>query len=181
MEVTKVATVRWLLVMVILWPFGCSIFQPAEQEKVPPETPVPRTTKQALDSPQEVRPLPQAEVKYLNHKIKWRRENLSLIAHWYTGSAKNWVHLVEANPGIEPKRIKIGDTILIPEDLLKTRRPMPKKFLSSATDNKKEPPSASAKQPDSSDNIDLFGPIDTEDQTSDADKGESPLPLETIE
>ncbi len=181
MDVTKVSTVRCIMVMVILWSFGCSIFQPAGQEKVPPETPVPLATKQALDSPKDARPLPPPKVKYLNHKIKWPGENLSLIARWYTGSAKNWMRLVEANPGIEPRRIKIGDSILIPEDLLKTRQPMPIEFLSSATSPQKAPPSPSAKKAGNSDKIDLFGPIDTEAQTSDADDIDSPLPLETIE
>jgi hypothetical protein len=108
MDVTKVSTVRCIMVMVILWPVGCSIFQPAGQEKVPPETPVPLATKQALDSPQDARPLPPPEEKYLKHKIKWPGENLILIARWYTGSAKNWIRLVEANPGIEPKRINFN-------------------------------------------------------------------------
>jgi hypothetical protein len=181
MDVTKASTVRCFILMAILWPVGCSIFQTAGQEKAPPEPPVPLATKQALDSPQDLRPLPPPEVKYLSHKIKWPGENLTLIARWYTGSAKNWMRLVEANPGIEPRRIKIGDSILIPEDLLKTRQPMPIEFLSSATSPKKEPPSPSAKQAGNSDKIDLFGPIDTEAQTSDADDGDSPLPLETIE
>lgn len=181
MNVTKASTVRCIMVMVILLSFGCSIFQPAEQEKVPPETSVPPATKQALDSPQDVRPLPPPEVKYLNHKIKWPGENLGLIAHWYTGSAKNWTRLVEANPGIEPRRIKIGDSILIPADLLKTRQPMPIEFLSSATSPQKTPPSPSPKKAGNSDKIDLFGPVDTEAQKSDADDIDSPLPLETIE
>jgi hypothetical protein len=181
MDMTNVSAVRCIMVMVILLPVGCSIFQPAGQEKVQPETPVPLATKQALDSPEDVRPLPPPKVKYLNHKVKWPGENLILIASWYTGSAKNWMRLAKANPGIEPRRIKIGDSILIPEDLLKTRQPMPIEFLSSATSPKKEPPSPSAKQAGSSDKIDLFGPIDTEAPTRDADHIDSPLPLETIE
>ena len=181
MDATKMAIARWLLVGVILWPFGCSKIQPVEHEKVPPETPVPRTTKQAPDISQEARSLPPPEVKYLNHQIKWPGENLSLIARWYTGSANNWVRLVESNPGIDPQRIKIGDLILIPEVLLKTRRPMPIEFLSSATGKKKEPPAPSAKQAVKSEKIELFGPIDTEAQTSGADDIDAPLPLETIE
>ena len=175
MNLTKVSTVRCIMVMVILLPVGCNMYQWDGQKKVPPETPAPIAT------PQDVRPPPPPEVKYLNHKIKWPGENLALIARWYTGSANNWVRLVEANPGIEPRRIKIGDSILIPEDLLKTREPMPIEFLSSATSPKKTPPSPSAKQADNSDKIDLFGPIDTEVQTNDADDIDSPLPLETIE
>jgi hypothetical protein len=187
MGVTKVATARWLLVMAILWPFGCSMIQPAGQEKIPPTTPGSGTIKQAPDSepqqasPQDLHPLPSPAVRYFNHKIKWPGENLILIARWYTGSAKNWMRLVEANPGIEPRRIMIGETILIPEDLLQTDRPMPIEFLSSATDKKKEPSPPPAKQAVKSDKIELFGPIDTETQKRGADDSDSPLPLETIE
>ena len=77
-----------------------------------------------------------ADVDYLTHTIKWRGENLSIIARWYTGSSKNWMNLIEANPGIKPRRIEIGDSILIPEALLETRQPMPIDFLSSATGKK---------------------------------------------
>jgi hypothetical protein len=58
---------------------------------------------------------------------------------------------------------------------------MPIEFLSSASSPKKEPPSPSANQAGKTEKIDLFGPIDTEAQKSDADDIESPLPLETIE
>jgi len=180
MEVTKVAIFRWLWVMAILWSFGCSVSQPAVPEKTPPTTPAPQSQPQQA-SPQEVRPLPPPEAKYLNHKIKWSGENLILISRWYTGSANNWKRLVEANPGIDPRRIKIGDLILIPEDLLKTRRPMPIEFLSSATDKIKEPAPPPAKQAVKSDKIELFGPIDTETPTSGVDDSDSSLPLETIE
>jgi len=209
MNVTKASAARCIMVMVILLSVGCSIFQPARQEivasetpgrlatkqasdspqdarslpppKVPPETPGPLATKQASDSLQDVRPLLPPKAKDLNHKIKWPGENLSLIARWYTGSAKNWTRLVEANPGIEPRRIKIGDSILIPADLLKTRQPMPVEFMSSAPSPPKTLPSSSAKKAGNSDNIDLFGPVDTEAQKSDAGDIDSPLPLETIE
>ena len=182
MAVTKLATARWLLVMVILGPSGCSMNQPAGHEVIPPTTPDARAIKQAPDSqPQQVRVLIPPEVKYFNHKIKWSGENLSLIARWYTGDAKNWRRLVEANPGIKPRRIKIGDSILIPEDLLRTRRPMPIDYLPPATDKKKEPPPPPEKQTVKSDKIELFGPIDTEAPKSVVNDSESPLPLETIE
>ena len=158
MEVMKVATVRWLWVMAILWPIGCSVIQPAVPEKILATTPAPDSQPQQA-SPQAVRPLPPPEIKYLNHKIKWSGENLILIA----------------------RRIKIGDLILIPEDLLKTRCPMPIEFLSSATDKIKEPAPPPAKQAVKSDKIELFGPIDTETPTSGVDDSDSPLPLETIE
>ena len=185
--VMKAATARWLLVMVILWPFGCSMIQPAVYKSMPPPTPVPRTTEQVPESqpqqasPQERLPLSSPEVKYFAHEIKWSGEDLGSIARWYTGSSKNWVHLVEANPGIDPKRINIGDSVLIPEALLKTHRPMPIEFLSSITGDKKQSSSPLSKRPVKSDKIEFFGPVDTETQTSGVDNSDSPLPLETIE
>jgi len=72
------------------------------------------------------------EADYFTHTIKWHGENLSWIARWYTGSSKNWIYLVGANPGIKPRRIDIGDSVLIPKNLLITHQPMTFKSLSSA-------------------------------------------------
>ena len=188
MGVTRAATAPWFLMMVFLWPFGCSMIQPAVHKNIPPPAPVPQTIEQLPEyqpqqaSPQEVLPPspPPPEIKYFTHEIKWSGEDLSSIARWYTGSAKNWMRLVEVNPGIDPKRINIGDSVLIPEDLLTTRKLMPIDFLPS-TSNKKKAPPPPAKQVVKSDKITLFGPIDTVTETSSVDNSDSPLPLETIE
>lgn len=176
----KVAIARWLLVMVILWPFGCSMFQPSERKITITRSQQAPDSQLQQSSPQEAHPLPSPDAKYLSHKIKWPGETLTLIAAWYTGSAKNWMHLVEANPGIDPRRIMIGDSILIPEELLKTRRPMPIEFLLAATDKKEESPPP-AKPVVKSDDVELFGPIDTETQTGGVDDSDSALPMETID
>jgi len=187
MEVTKSAKVRLFLVFLILWPFGCSMIQPKVHVNMPSPIPGSRTTEnipgirsQQVSLPETLPPSPP-EANYFTHEIKWPGENLGWIARWYTGSSKNWMHLVEANPGINPRRINIGDSVLIPEALLKTRRPMPIDFLSSATSKRKKPSPLATKQPDRSDKIELFGPIDTETQTIGVDDSHSPLPLETIE
>ena len=187
MEVMKLAKVRWLLVLVILWPFGCSKVQPKVNVNIPPSVSGSRTTEKTPEiqsqraSLHQTISLPPLEAVYFTHKIKWPGENLGFIARWYTGSSKNWMHLVEANPDINPRRIDIGDSVLIPEALLKTRQPMPIDFLSSATDKRKAPSPLSTKQPAISDKIELFGPIDTETKTIGVDDTHSPLPLETIE
>jgi hypothetical protein len=67
------------------------------------------------------------------HTVRWPRETLSIIAKWYTGELENWKALVKANPKLKPNRIYIGNKILIPGDLLKTRKPMPRKFLAEFT------------------------------------------------
>lgn len=193
---TKAGAIRWLMVMIILWPLGCSTIQPSVQKKMSPPAPasvpapVPGTSEQISEPQPQETPLQEVhlaspppsppEEKYFTHEIKWPGEDLGSIAHWYTGFAKNWKRLVEVNPGIDPRRINIGDSVLIPEDLLKTRRPMPIDFLSSKAKKKRRPPPP-AKKPVKSEKIELFGPIDTEPQTDDTDGDNSPLPLETIE
>ena len=68
-------------------------------------------------------------VYYFVHSVKWRGETLSLIAKWYTGSYKNWKDLAEANPGLNPNRIAIGNRIHIPPEMMKTKRPLPRKVV----------------------------------------------------
>ena len=69
------------------------------------------------------------------HTVHWPGESMSLIARWYTGDSGNWPKLAEANPGINPNRIKNGDVIQIPPALLKTREPLPQKVAARYTSN----------------------------------------------
>jgi type II secretory pathway predicted ATPase ExeA len=73
----------------------------------------------------------ETEVLPYFHTVQQRGETLSLIAEWYTGSAYNWKDIAEANPGIDPHRIHIGDEIFIPQYLLKIHTRMPADYLSS--------------------------------------------------
>ena len=66
---------------------------------------------------------------YYAHKVRWEGETLSLIAKWYTGKFENWRGIVKANPKLNPNRMYIGCKILIPEDLVENRKPMPQEFL----------------------------------------------------
>lgn len=63
------------------------------------------------------------------HQVRWSGETLSVIAKWYTGDFENWKALTKANPKLNPNRMFIGAKILIPEDLVKNRDPMPQEFL----------------------------------------------------
>ena len=58
------------------------------------------------------------------HTVK-KRESLWTIAEQYYGKGKGpqWVVIKEANPGLNPKRMKPGDKILIPTLPEKTPRP----------------------------------------------------------
>jgi hypothetical protein len=66
--------------------------------------------------------------KYYEHRIRWSGETLSMISKWYTGRYNNWKILVNHNPEINPKRIRLGQKIYIPNNILKTRKPLPQKF-----------------------------------------------------
>jgi hypothetical protein len=60
------------------------------------------------------------------HEVRRSGETLISIAEWYTGSRDNWKAIAKANPQMNPNRIFIGDNIIIPENLLIRRDPMPK-------------------------------------------------------
>ena len=66
---------------------------------------------------------------YHFHKVRYPGESLSVIAEWYTGDVENWRSLAKANSKLDPDRITIGATVLIPENLLHTKKKMPKEFV----------------------------------------------------
>jgi hypothetical protein len=68
-------------------------------------------------------------VNYFEHRVRWRGETLSLIAGWYTGSYGNWKAIAQVNPGLDPHRIAVGDTINIPPEMMKTQKPLPRKVV----------------------------------------------------
>jgi hypothetical protein len=66
---------------------------------------------------------------YFVHQVRWRGETLSLIAKWYTGHYGNWKALAQANPGLNPNRIALGNRIYIPPEMMKTQKPLPRKAV----------------------------------------------------
>jgi hypothetical protein len=88
---------------------------------------------------------------YYFHKVRYPGESLSVIAEWYTGDVGNWNYLTKANPKLDPDRITIGTTVLIPENLLHTKKAMPKEFVDAvAKRHKTRKAQASMAQPRSS-------------------------------
>ena len=77
----------------------------------------------------EKKATPEDSPGFFVHKVRWERESLSIIAKWYTGHMRNWKLLAQRNPMYDPNRIRIGDEIMIPEKLLRTRDPLPKSFV----------------------------------------------------
>lgn len=69
-------------------------------------------------------------IYYFEHRVKWPGETLSLIAGWYTGRYGNWKAIAQANPGLNPNRITVGNIIYIPPEMMKTKKPLPRKVVS---------------------------------------------------
>ena len=78
------------------------------------------------------------------HKVHYEGETLSLIAKWYTGDWKNWKTLAKVNPWLEPTNMFRGLKVKIPSELLRTRNPMPRKFVLSAIAKPKDRSPAAA-------------------------------------
>jgi LysM domain len=70
---------------------------------------------------------------YCTHTVKWPGENLFLISKWYTGSGENWKILAQVNRNLDPDRIYVGEAIRIPENIVKTRKPLPQGFVQPRT------------------------------------------------
>ena len=48
------------------------------------------------------------------HTVSRSGETLGLISDWYTGSPNNWRTIAAANGSLDPTRLMIGDTVMIP-------------------------------------------------------------------
>jgi hypothetical protein len=75
------------------------------------------------------KPLPPEPQPPLVHRITYPGETLAAIASWYTGSSNNWKQIAQINPEINPHKLRMGKTVLIPAPLLKRSEPLPKDFL----------------------------------------------------
>ncbi len=114
---------------------GCGLLGKESQPETAPEaetTAAPSDTRwrkepKAKAPPQQRQEQP-APSNYV-HTVRWPGETLSIIAAWYTGSIDTWKEVAAANPDINPDRIFVGNKILIPDNLIKTKEPMPQDFL----------------------------------------------------
>jgi hypothetical protein len=88
------------------------------------------------------------------HKVRWKGETLSIIAEWYTGDSNNWKALANLDSKLNPTLLIAGNKILIPHHLLKTRKPMPDKFVANFRTNGR----ISSRQQVENDNDEFFGP-----------------------
>jgi len=106
--------------------------------------------------PDARKPQSREPAKHLVHRVRWPGESLSIIAKWYTGEFNNWKTLADFNPKLKPDRIWVGQEILVPEGLLKTREPIPKSFVGQFTRKSKKKKSS----PKVDNALPLFGPRD---------------------
>ena len=176
---------KGMLALILIFIFtGCAYqpppLQPAPEEpppsvKIKPETPVAVPDTPALEIPTQAPPEP---LFYL-HKVRWPEETLSHIAKWYTGTVKNWKAIAKTNPELDPKKIDVGDTISIPEELLTSRKPMPHSFVHSSFHKKDTSLSSSKKTSTPSESPKLFEPIESEPSTLETDSAKLFGPVET--
>ena len=129
-----------LVCMVLLWTFnGCILREiiPESKSEIPQsKSEIPPAEAKARSQPGEI-----------VHTVQWSGEYLSLIAKWYTGNSSNWKTIAEANPGLNPDFIRIGQKILIPRALARTEEPMPRSYLSPSSSNNGGAKSPSSDQP----------------------------------
>ncbi len=64
--------------------------------------------------PAEARPLPAPERSTGSTHVVVAGESLFTIARKYYGSGKDWRRIADANPGVDPDRIKVGARLVIP-------------------------------------------------------------------
>ncbi len=89
--------------------------------------------RQPAPPPPPKAPMNEPEVAPdVEHRISYSGETLAVIAAWYTGRAANWQAIRDANPGLRPQRLNLGQVVIIPGDLVVQHEPMPKRFV---TDN----------------------------------------------
>lgn len=154
--------------VILLLHYGCSSTQPAPEEVVNP-SPAPVVSFGETDlrwlvllpehhpSSQAFSPIVPKPKPFL-HVVTTPGETLIAIARWYTGDPQNWHHLVQVNNDLDPQRMEIGATIMIPEHLLITRQLMPKRR--NPTQHPHNPPPVNVQSSDRAATPQLFGPIE---------------------
>jgi hypothetical protein len=121
------------LLFVFVWSCASSQKKVSEPEKTDSsqqwEAPWKSTPSEGTEAP----PTKDTEtpVTYYVHTVKWQGESLSIIAGWYTGDIQNWKILVQANPGIDPNSVVVGQNINIPLHTMTKRSPMTKAYVDS--------------------------------------------------
>lgn len=108
--------------------YGCTGFKP----KVAPPTAVEQAPSASPSTIPANKKLPIAlyrDRRYYVHQVRWPNETLALIAQWYTGRRANWKALSRATPNLRHNRLRQGDVVFIPLELLQIKKPMPQQYV----------------------------------------------------
>ena len=81
--------------------------------------------------PEPMEDLPPPAPEVVEHTVQYPGETLGLISRWYTGKSSNWEAILSMNPGMDPRRINLGNVILIPAELVVKDSPLPQSFVGS--------------------------------------------------
>lgn len=161
---------------------GCAQLKTVEKKPSPavssqpqPQSPTPPEVVEKVATPASVEENP------FIHKVRWPGETLNRISWWYTGTGRNWQAIVKANQNLDPRRIMIGDEIIIPRDLLIRQEPMTKEYRTPEAVGEELEEIEGTTQAAAPQTVDLFGPIDSVEQNAPADNTGGILPLESLE
>ena len=125
--------------------------------------------------------------RYIPHTIEYPGETLGAIAKWYTGSANNWTELSAANPGLDPRKLRLGQIVNIPEELAVKREPFGADFIgqNKAVESvQTAPPPQMAKVSDTATASDMASPTMVEEnspQIGSAGQGEGAPPTPGVD
>ncbi len=146
---------------------GCTNLFPTAKEQ-----PASATTPQQPPGKDSVPASPEPGT--LRHVVRWQGETLSHIALWYTGKIQNWRKIAGANPTLKLDRIRVGDRIRIPADLVITREPMPFEFLAGFSGGSTHGVGPQDRMPAKSHELLLFGPVDSSGSQPNQTSGKPP-------
>ena len=105
---------------------GCTTFK--SKVAVPPPPEQPASSEKAY--PQTSLTIAHyRNTRYYVHQVRWPEETLERVAQWYTGSGANWKILVRSTPNLQTRRLRKGNVVFIPVDLLQIDTPMPWQYV----------------------------------------------------
>lgn len=117
---------------------------PPPPPSTPPQ-PKDKGTKPSTKPPEPTKPMPKQEppeeTRFYTHTVIYEGETMSIIAGWYLGDIMKYPLLSDANPDIaDSNRIRRGDKIRIPENVMKRQDSMTKEYVDSFYKKTTQPP-----------------------------------------
>ncbi|MGD8241460.1 MAG: hypothetical protein PVF59_01445 [Desulfobacterales bacterium] len=151
---------------------SCTTFK-SKVAAPPPREPVrPAASEQTYSN----KSLPTAYYRNIHcyvHQVRWPEESLERVAQWYTGSGANWKILARSTPNLQLNRLRKGNVVFIPVDLLQIDTPMPRQYVQQRQPSKTPP--APRQQPSAPETA----PEPVEDDTQPQPYGPRPFPKKT--